>query len=492
MRSKITKTLLLFLLSHTIILPQSYGNWVEIDSMNISRANHAIAELPDGNILVSGGGNIDPALRSCEIYDISTGEWRSTASLIKGRSYHKMVSLINDKVLAIGGWDDSSCELFDPISEKWVLADSIPTVRKSGHTVTQLHDGRIMVCGGFNSLRNAINNCDMYNPFTERWESVSPMNQKRYYHSATLLDDGRILVCGGKNTEGDLSDCEIYDPGSNVWNFVQSMNTNRSSHSSLLLKNGNVLVSGADPYSDASGSCEIYNVTTDSWEVTAGLLYGRSNHNMYFIDDHNIMILGEDPWFNNGTSTWEIYDTNIMQPVLLADFTYGFSLYHNSIQLKDGKILLISGLEFDLTGQPTYWATEKCYLFSAITKVTPDLEKPPDYFLGNNYPNPFNPSTTIRYEIPNNSVVRTGNDQKNSSSIAELNGRYLSLPPMHVKLCIYDILGNEIATLVNQNQSPGKYSVEFDTSKYKLPSGVYIYKLTAGDFTQSRKMLLTK
>jgi len=59
-----------------------------------------------------------------------------------------------------------------------------------------------------------------------------------------------------------------------------------------------------------------------------------------------------------------------------------------------------------------------------------------------------------------------------------------------VQLKIYDVLGNEIATLVNENKEAGIYSVNFDASK--LTSGVYIYQLTAPGFTQARKMILTK
>ena len=87
--------------------------------------------------------------------------------------------------------------------------------------------------------------------------------------------------------------------------------------------------------------------------------------------------------------------------------------------------------------------------------------------LKQNYPNPFNPSTKIIYGLASEE---------------------------HVVLKIYDILGNEIATLVNERKFPGHYIVEFDTDKYfnNLASGVYIYHLEAGEFTDSKKMLLIR
>ncbi len=87
--------------------------------------------------------------------------------------------------------------------------------------------------------------------------------------------------------------------------------------------------------------------------------------------------------------------------------------------------------------------------------------------LHQNYPNPFNPVTKILYSIPNQSMVT---------------------------LKVYDILGKEVATLVNEEKPTGSYKVEFDGSN--LTSGIYLYKLTAsggaGNFTETKKLVLLK
>jgi hypothetical protein len=92
-----------------------------------------------------------------------------------------------------------------------------------------------------------------------------------------------------------------------------------------------------------------------------------------------------------------------------------------------------------------------------------DAGIPGNFNLSQNYPNPFNPTTTIDYEVAKNSVV---------------------------KIELYDLLGQKIRELVNQRQAPGKYQVKLDASD--LSTGVYFYKMQAGNFVQTHKMLLMK
>jgi hypothetical protein len=93
------------------------------------------------------------------------------------------------------------------------------------------------------------------------------------------------------------------------------------------------------------------------------------------------------------------------------------------------------------------------------------------FYLDQNYPNPFNPSTIIKYTISN--VIASGTKQS-----------------QQVLLKVYDILGNEIATLVNEEKPAGTYEIEFNGTG--LSSGVYLYKLQAGDFVATKKMILMK
>ena len=106
---------------------------------------------------------------------------------------------------------------------------------------------------------------------------------------------------------------------------------------------------------------------------------------------------------------------------------------------------------------------------------------PSSFEVRQNYPNPFNPTTVISYSVPS----QMGRD------LVPTTGRDGQLPVFSpVRLVVYDLLGREVAVLVNERKAPGSYSVEFNADG--LASGTYIYRLTAGSFRQSRRMLLLK
>ena len=147
-------------------------------------------------------------------------------------------------------------------------------------------------------------------------------------------------------------------------------------------------------------------------------------------------------------------------------------------QFTDDKILVKFQLKSDEYVNKDGWYIDDIAIFeyqNLVVSVENDNDMPDKFVLEQNYPNPFNPSTKIRYTI---SVVGSGHARSATN----------------VKLKIYDILGREVATLVNEYQVPGNYEVEFNTESIngQITSGIYFYTLRAGDFVQSRKMILLK
>ena len=118
-------------------------------------------------------------------------------------------------------------------------------------------------------------------------------------------------------------------------------------------------------------------------------------------------------------------------------------------------------IEFIITDNKSVYLTKQFILQYSL---------PTEYKLEQNYPNPFNPTTKIRYSIPSTPL-----------SLGEGLG---------VRLIVYDILGNQVTTLVNEQKEPGYYEVDFNASQFA--SGVYIYRLQSGSYVSTKKMMVLK
>jgi antitoxin component YwqK of YwqJK toxin-antitoxin module len=141
-----------------------------------------------------------------------------------------------------------------------------------------------------------------------------------------------------------------------------------------------------------------------------------------------------------------------------------FAMTEEEIHADATGVLFYLIIESAVTADPVYQAVKATY--QPVSVENDRIDKPglPEQIsLEQNYPNPFNPSTVIRYSIHQQ---------------------------LHTRLNVYDISGREVATLVDEIKNPGYYEIAFDASL--LPSGVYIYRLQAGEYVESRKMLLLK
>ncbi|CAF3743552.1 unnamed protein product [Rotaria sp. Silwood1] len=168
----------------------------------------------------------------------------------------------------------------------------------------------------------------------------------------------------------------------------------------------------------------------------------------------------------NWTTTYEINNSgfDIERKLSGSDWVkianvigHGTSYHSNNYSYADGK-LSSGGYKYRLK-QIDYNGNYKYY--DLIAQVS--IGVPSKYLIEQNYPNPFNPATTINYEIPNSNFV---------------------------SLKVYDNTGRIVANLVNEIQPGGFYSVKFNAAN--LASGIYFYKITAGDFNAVKKLMLVK
>lgn len=213
-----------------------------------------------------------------------------------------------------------------------------------------------------------------------------------------------------------------------------------------------------------------YNKSTQLWKnssaATGGTTYAFQGLNVFYIGATDLYDEANNGIYNKVN---EDYNWSAEGSLLKNDQQYGSVVFSSTpINGTNGPYLLAklnTGgdilLHYLLNSAPT----------DVEDKTTGIIT---DYHLAQNYPNPFNPSTTIEYSIPSSNVQ--GN-MKNENFRS-------------VQLKVYDILGREVATLVNEQQKPGVYSVKWNA--VNNPSGIYLYRLTAGSFSMTKKMILQK
>ena len=220
------------------------------------------------------------------------------------------------------------------------------------------------------------------------------------------------------------------------------------------------------------------------WNVNIGLIRQDTLNSKLFIylPEENKEVLYEDFLAQVGDTVWiDSIEYKILQNE--EPFSvWGINTYKRTIdyqfRFQEYELVKDIGLyEWGFSDFFALWTMELkgCIIngivYGDTTMVGVDDEENPiasEFKLEQNYPNPFNPSTKIKFEIPG----QARNDN------------------VLVTLKVYDILGNEIATLVNEEKQPGGYEVEFDGRG--LPSGIYFYQLKAGSLIQTKKMILLK
>ncbi len=166
------------------------------------------------------------------------------------------------------------------------------------------------------------------------------------------------------------------------------------------------------------------------------LIFTRHTDNDLFITTENAIYYSK-----NGGSSWENLTDNFPAVAIWSIEVQGNYIFAGTSEL----------------------GVFKRTLTEVITSVDENKEIPAEFNLFQNYPNPFNPTTSIKYSVPKNSLV---------------------------KIQVFDILGREVAQLVNQEKQPGNYETKFNASN--LTSGIYLYRLQVGSYSQIKKMILIK
>lgn len=320
--------------------------WTPTGNLATGRSGHTATMLPDGSVLVAGGGNATTDFASCELYNPAFGFWSLNGHLEQARTDHTATLLPTGKVLMAwgitsNGFPSIPCELYDPS-----VGTSIPTAcisrERVGHTATLLADGKVLFVGGEDGNANFPID-ELYDPATDTWTALS--GSERAFHTATLLSNGKVLVAGGTSTGGVLSTCKLYDPATRTWTSTGNMSSERALHTATLLQNNRVIVTGGYDWRSVAFS-DTYNPLTGNWGgwYEYGSLEnnaGRFGHTATLLADGELLLTGGVSDYNYAS----LYSSCLLfyPPWLAGENLATARVGHTATLLQNGKVLVAGG-----------------------------------------------------------------------------------------------------------------------------------------------------
>jgi Galactose oxidase, central domain/Kelch motif len=324
-------------LADAVVYDPTTDTFVQTSPLAEARGLHTATLLPDGHVLITGGGPASWAgagayLATAEIYDPSTGTFSATGSMSTPREDHTATLLRDGRVLIIGGNDvgshtTASAEIYDPRTGAFTPTGSMATAR-GFHTATLLADGRVLVTGGdaaaWDDSGPFLASAEIYDPKTGMFTTTGPMKTGRAHHAATLLADGRVLITGGTpgraggNGSGttSLTAAELFDPATGKFSLTGPMTQGRVYHTATRLADGRVLVAGGCDNGRAYATClflasaEIYDPKTGRFSTTGSMADRRVFASSTLLADGRVLITGGNVDGSDPLSSAEIYDPN--------------------------------------------------------------------------------------------------------------------------------------------------------------------------------------
>lgn len=244
------------------------GTWTPAGSLVQGRYHHRATLLVDGRVLVTGGSTHSVSrLAEAEIYDPISNTWTQVAPLQVARTLHQAVPLRDGGVLVMGGIGqtyEASTERYDSATGTWSLTESMDTGRIE-FAAEIMPDGTVLVAGGYRVSDGTVrflDSVERYDPEASTWSIVGTMMTPRSNHAVVVLPTGEVIVTGGRNGLGfgkPLQEAEYFEPGTQVWRPVSPMEQVRYLHTATLLGNGNILVvGGANAANQPLGETEVY------------------------------------------------------------------------------------------------------------------------------------------------------------------------------------------------------------------------------------------
>jgi hypothetical protein len=435
-----------------------------------------------------GSDNID--LQYVSSFEKTTlGGWMQGASMPHPRYYGGSVMYTRNDTSWLyvlggdttgGGVPTTSCLKYNLITDTWEYIAPLPEPLRTN--ATAILGENIYTMGGFNAPfpSPAVASFYEYDINANSWTQLPDLPDPMFFAGAEGFEDSLIYIIGGMQdnvSDGDglRIQAVLFNSHSAKFGNATSLpeGTAAFGHSlvgrSLYLTGG---LTGTTPNFvpnniTLKGEIDVSDRLQINWEYKTDRPLAVYAHYDY--------VESEDEIYSAGGSTTSGFDPSLASHGYLIptntyqtepDLPNPLMAFHGGVNYKsppntpDVLRIAISG---GITTGPAL--TNETWVLTEIIQGI-NIEGgtvPEEYSLVQNYPNPFNPTTNIEYSIPEQSFV---------------------------ELKVYDVLGNEVATLVNEEQSAGVYRTDFIGTN--LTSGIYFYKLQTGSFVETKKMILLK
>jgi hypothetical protein len=460
-----------------------------------ARQGVSVSISSDGNTAIVGGQYDDNFAGAAWVYSRTGGQWSQPGSKLVGTGatgnvrQGTSVAISSDGNTAIvGGYFDSSLVgaawVFTRMGGVWtqqggkLVGTGAIGASYQGIAVALSSDGNTAIVGGpfDNSQAGAAW------VYTRTGGTWSQQGNKltggvRFGTSVALSSDGNTAIVGAAFTSSYQGGAWIFTRSGGVWTQqgdslvgTGAIGGAYQGTSVSVSWDGNTAVVGGPFDNGRAGAVWVYTRTGGVWSQQGGKLVGTGaagsalrGWSASLSGDGNTVIVGGPIDNDSLGAAWVFTRTaGVWSQVgskLVGTGVVGIAWQGQSVSISTDGTTAIVGGHRDNNQAGAAWV----YSGGTSGISEPGGEVPRAFCLTQNYPNPFNPTTTIKYHLPNSSEVR---------------------------LSVFDPLGRELSLLVNERKDAGVHEVKFDAAG--LSSGVYFYHLQAGDFTQTKRLLLLK
>jgi len=478
---------------------QQGSKLVGTGNIGASSQGFSVAVSGDGNTAIEGGFSDNSNAGAVWIFTRSGGVWsqqgpKLIGSGAIGNAYQGIsVAISGDGNTAIiGGYEDNgnvgAAWIFIRNGGVWsqqgakLVGTGAVGSSFQGTSVSISADGNTAIVGG--SGDNGIGAVWVYTRTGGVWTQqgaklfgTGSVGQPQQGWASVISADGNTIIVGGYDDNGGAGAAWIFTRNGGTWTqqgskLVGSGAAGNSfqGYRVSISSDGNTAAVGGFGDNNSTGAVWVFSRNANVWTQQGPKLIGAGSNgaagqgrSVAISPDGNSLV--EGGWTDSSSlgAIWAFSRSGNVWTQLGVKLSGSGAAGVNtrqgiSVSISNEGTVLEGGIgDNNVTG--ALWVFTDPTI--GITPISNEIPK--DFSLSQNYPNPFNPNSKIKFQIAKLSTAR---------------------------LVIYDELGREVSTLVNERLNPGTYEVNFDGSN--LASGIYFYRLAAGDFIETKKMLMVK